>query len=177
MSPLPPSVQCASNALTTVVAASAKSLSKGASGTCFSPKVGSSNDIWTVTLRSAFAGQNAVPAGERSRMDLFLTLLSRGVESKPTQHRLHRLSHRLHGKKLNALCRTLKCLSCAKHHTILIGVICDLICVICVIWIAFFPCFAAPMAHKSRIPERARPRRGADDQSPRSGSLPSFMMA
>jgi hypothetical protein len=100
----------------------------------------------------------------------------KGVESKPTQHRLHRLSHRLHGKNLNALCRTSKCLSCAKRHTILIGVICDLICAICVIWIAVFPCFAAPMAHKSRIPEEARPRRGADDQSPRSGSLPSFMM-
>jgi hypothetical protein len=27
----------------------------------------------------------------------------KGVESKPTQHRLHRLSHRLHGKNLDAL--------------------------------------------------------------------------
>ncbi len=47
-------------------------LGKGATGICFSPKVGSLNDIWTVTLQSAFAGQNAVPAGKRSRMDLFL---------------------------------------------------------------------------------------------------------
>jgi hypothetical protein len=99
----------------------------------------------------------------------------KGVESKPTQHRLHRLSHRLHGKNLNALCRTSKCLSCAKRHTILIGVICDLICAICVIGCCF-SLLRRAHAHKSRIPEEARPRRGADDQSPRSGSLPSFMM-
>jgi hypothetical protein len=77
----------------------------------------------------------------------------KGVESKPTQHRLHRLSHRLHGKNLNALCRTSKCLSCAKRHTILIGVICDLICAICVIWMLFF------LASPRPCPQIPHPRR------------------
>ena len=157
------SVQRASNALTTAVAASAKSLGKGATWYMFQ----SQGRFIEGYLDSdpAIGFRRVAPLGTAATdVHGHIEGAWKGVESKPTQHRLHRLhrlSHRLHGKKLNALCRTLKWLSCMKHYTILIGVICDLICVICVIWIAFISCFAAPMVHKSRIPDGARPRRGA----------------
>ena len=71
------------------------------------------------------------------------------VEGRPISTQITQIKSQITRKVIECASRGVEWLSCAKRHTIIIGVICDLIYVICGVYDCFFRAFATPIPEPS----------------------------